>query len=370
MSLFKKKGSGSVVAIDIGSNSYKMVQGKVERNRLVVERVASIKLPEDTYQDGRIYNADLLAENIKNALRDNRFSTNDAILTISSSATVVREVTLPAVKQNDLKEMISYEIQQYLPIELNQYVIQHRVVGDLIEGGTKFTNVLVAALPKEIVESHLNLLELAGLKPVAMDINSNSIEKLFLNRKINNTSIFKEQTSVFLDIGHFQTHLCLYERGIYQFDRLLKMGVNDIDNNIASITGKYLEDAIDIRKNLSNINYAVEDTDEEGRTINAVRTTVDGWMEEIARIFKFYTSRKTLNKIDIIYLYGGGASVNGLDVYLERSLGYKIEYIHSVEGLDTSVFEVQKDGVDLEKNTSDYGGVQAYINALGALIRL
>ncbi len=370
MSLLNKKSSGSIVAIDIGSNSYKIVQGRVERNKLVVERATSSVLPEDTYQDGVIYNGDLLAESIKGTLRDSKFSSSNAVLTISSSATVIREITLPAVKQNDLKDMIGYEIQQYLPIELNQYVIQHRIIGDLIENGTKFTNVLVAALPKDLVESHLNLLQTIGLNPIALDINSNCIEKLFTNRKINNENVFKEQTSVFLDVGHLQTHLSLYERGIYQFDRLLKMGVNDIDNNIASITGKYLEDAVIIRRNLSNINYAVEDTEEEGRVINAARTTVDSWMDEIVRIFKFYTSRRSLNKIDIIYLFGGGASIKGLDVYLERSLGYKVELITDIEGINSAKFELENAGVNLGKDNSDYDEFQAYINALGALIRL
>jgi len=356
-----------MLSIEIASKSVKFIQGTNDKGRISIERAISLPLKEDVYHDGQIFDMDLLAQTIRSGVKDHHFSETNTVITVNSSSSIIREITLPSVKGNDLKEMIAYEIQQYLPIELSQYVIQSRVIGDLVEGGTKFSKILVAAMPKEVVEAHLSLLEMAGLHPFAMDLHANCLGKLLKGRKINSTSSFEEQTVVFVELNNRQVHLSLYENGFYQFDRLLNIGIDDIDNNISSISGKYIDDAIAIRKSLEDINYVVDDLEEKGRIVNAVRTTIDGWIEEINRIFKFYTSRKSLNTIDAVYIYGEGSEIQGLDVYLERSLGLKVEIVTEIEGIQVSS---GKKKLDKDTIGSTMPEIQLYMNAIGALIRL
>jgi len=83
---------------------------------------------------------------------------------------------------------------------------------------------------------------------------------------------------------------------------------------------------------------------------------LDECIDEINKVFKYYTSRNSANKIDQVYLYGGSSQfIDLIDLFAD-----KLE-------LPTKVL-TQFDNLELNiKN--DPGKLSIYVNALGALIR-
>ncbi len=351
----KKK---NLAAIDLGAYSAKILSGFTEGQHISINAAIKIPIPEDSYEDGQIRKPESLRDVLKGSLHENHIIGTPAVCTIESSMCVIREMTLPTVKPKDLKDMISYEIQNYLPIDLSQYVVQSKIMGESTDGTTPMTNVMVAALPKDIVESHLTLLENIGLKPYALDIHANSQCKLLSGaRKVNQGMDTQDKTIAVIDIGHRQINLNIIEKGHYRFNRLLNIGSRDIDAGITNFIGNSKEEARIQKTAILPLSRELSDESEASRIHNLCRTTVDGWLEEIERIFKFYTSRSTGNHIDHIFLTGGGARMNGIDTYIKKNMAVDTEILHTVEGaklVGTST------GLDMSKFT----------NALGAMIRL
>lgn len=348
----------NLAAIDLGAYSAKILSGYTEGTQITINQAIKIPIPEGTYDDGQIRKADTLREVLKGSLHENHIIGVPVVCTIDSSMCVIREMTLPSVKPKDLKDMISYEIQNYLPIDLSQYVVQSKIMGETSEGAIKQTNVMVAALPKDIVEGHLALMENIGLKPYALDIHANSQCKLLAGtRKVNQTVDTRDLTIALIDIGHRQIDLNIIEKGHYRFNRLLSIGSRDIDAGITGFIGNTHEEARIQKTNIPPLVRELIDDSEGARIHNICRTTVDGWLEEIERIFKFYTSRSTGNHLDQIYLTGGGARMNGIDGYFKKVLGIETEVLQTVEGTKLAGSTT---GLDLSKFT----------NALGAMIRL
>lgn len=351
----KKK---SLAAIDLGAYSAKILSGITEGALISLNHAVKIPIPEETYDDGQIRKPDTLREVLKGSLHENRIVGVPTVFTVESSMCVIREMTLPTVKPKDLRDMISYEIQNYLPIDLSQYVVQSKIMGEAMEGSVKQTNVMVAALPKDIVESHLALLESIGLKPYALDIHANSQCKLLDGtRKVNQGLETRDITLAVIDIGHRQINLNIIEKGHYRFNRLLNYGSRDIDASITNFIGNTRDEARIQKTSIPPLSREVSDDTEIARVHNLCRSSVDGWLEEIERIFKFYYSRSTGNKIDHILLTGGGARMNGIDGYIKKSIG-----------IDTEILQVVENA-KLVGATSELD-LSKFTNALGAMIRL
>ena len=87
-----------------------------------------------------------------------------------------------------------------------------------------------------------------------------------------------------------------------------------------------------------------------------VRSQVDIWLIEIQKIFQYYISKTTGNRIEEIYLYGGSSSLRGLGNYFQHILNLPIMII---------------DDIDIIKPTKSLRtfNPRDYINALGGLIR-
>ena len=123
-----KKKDIKCLSIYIGTKYVKCVTGQRINNKLKIDKTFKIKLPDDIYENGHIKNTDEMKSILQKALSDNGVKIKQVICTIESSYAIKREIIVPAVEGEDLSEMVSYEIGQYLPIDINSYVLQYKIM--------------------------------------------------------------------------------------------------------------------------------------------------------------------------------------------------------------------------------------------------
>lgn len=347
-----------LLSFDIGAHSIKILVGKRDKDMILLDKASTVPIPADVYQDGQIQDMQKLKDVIEVTLQTNKIRTKSVVCTLESSSIITREIVLPLVKAQELREMIGYEIQQYLPIELDQYIIQYRLLEELKEGGAKHANILVAALPRLIVEKYLSLLESLNMKPVALDIHSNAVTKLLdTAHQINKGETIANKTIAVIDIGHQQMNVTLIDNGNFKFNRLLNMGGKDIEQNLINFLDISLEQARIKKLEAKDISAGVGDYSDESRMLNIIKSSIDTWIDEIERVFKYHMTRHTGNKIDTIYLYGGSTNQAGIEQYMEEVFNIPTRTIKSISNINTSNI---KGNIDITR----------YINALGAMIRM
>lgn len=303
--------SKEMISIDIGSHTIKLVVGKHLKNGMVeVKEAHSVNTPEGSIEDGKILDFNRLKEALEVLMMEKKSKAKGAIFTVQSTEAITREVTLPLVKPSEMKDMVHMEIYQYFPVNLDEYIVEHKIIHEFMENDIKKANIMVAALPKMIVEEYLQMATELRLKPVAMDINSNAIAKLFLpeNNNIVNDHKTQNKTIAILDIGVSQINLHIISQGIMQFSRI-------IDQN------------------------RMEDMNE--------------FLDEINRYFQFYTSRKTDNQIDSIYIMGGNSKNQGVHKLISESVNIPTFPIIKMSQVKN------EDSIHLAE----------FLNAIGALIR-
>ncbi|WP_034429841.1 type IV pilus assembly protein PilM, partial [Caldisalinibacter kiritimatiensis] len=310
-----------VISVDLGNAYTKIIEGKQIRDTVLVNQAIKIKTPDNSVENGKLINKEKIKNFLNNVIKENKIKSKKVVFTIQSTSVITREMILPYAKPNELENIVKNEVEQYLPIMLDDYVIQFMILDEIKEERNKQLKVQVTALPKYIIEACLDIIKDLKLKPLALDINSNSVSKLFnKGLKINDEKYSNDKTVATIDLGHNYINVNIIKDGKSLFSRVITKGGKDIDIRLANSFNLSLEDAERRKINNYNIDEFEADDITSSMLNEIVNNTIDEWINEIGRVFQYYMSRERNFKIDMIYLYGGSSKLKGLENILAEQL--------------------------------------------------
>ena len=347
----KKKAKAVIckkaISIDVGSENTKVVVGRYHKNKVSIDKAFSFKTPKGSIDDGHINDIDNLAMAINDALDSNNVKNDNVIFTTNSTSIINRTIIIPKVNEDEIESVIKYEVQQYLPINLEDHMIQYNVLGEKVIDGNEKLEVLIVVYPNKMVYSYAELVNKIGGKPYALDLNYNSKRKAYY---VMNPEI--KESILSIDMGAENIALTIIKENELILIKTTKSGGNYLNSKISKVLEISLENAeMQKRENCNLMNR------EEGPLEHVVREVVDSWFDEASRIIKYYKSKNTQNNIDKIYICGGSSNIKGLERYVSTKLNMKVKIVQGNSNIEF------KKGVE-EVNISEY------INAIGALIRL
>ncbi|WP_163248815.1 pilus assembly protein PilM [Clostridium niameyense] len=343
--------------MDLGNNNTKIVSGKIKKNKIYINNLAVIENSKDLISDGKINSYESLFQLLDESLGMYDFKEIEAIITSNSTLIINREIIVPKAEGKELESIIQFEIQQYLPINMEEYILQHKIIENIKEENIEKLRIFVVVYPKILIEDYVKLLDSLDLEPKALDINPNSINKLFKDDiKINEEDYKKDNTIGIIDMGSEQLTISIFSKGQLEFSRIIDRGGKNIDKAISTNFHIKLKDAEKRKKN--HCDLMIENKVEYMEELNyIIKKEITIWIEEILRIINYYKSKKTGNVLDKLYLYGGSSRLKGIDKYISKDLNIAVEKINSMSNI---VFSK-----DVYDNDIDY-----CLNAIGALIRL
>lgn len=316
----------NVLLVELGGGHVKIGLANYKSGVVQVQEAFVLDLPQQTYVDGKILDFEVLRSRIFNTLQDRGIKTKEVYLTLNGSHVITREIVLPDVKDDELDEMITYEIQQYMPINLEQYHIEYKVLERFEEAGHVKIRILVAGVSKEDVESYYKLLLALQLKPLVMDINGNAISKLFkATTSVNQGEPLGEKKIALIDLGRYSLNVTFVENGVMHLSRLIEADENELEP------------------------FGSDEVYENSELLSSLTGRVQ-------RVFQFYASRHSGSKIDHVYLLGGYANNTQLVNHFKSVFEMPVEV---VEKLSTVNLTNKSKMIDLKR----------YLNMLGCLAR-
>lgn len=347
----KKEKKRQVVAFDIGTRNIKIADGMFYKGQMNINKLIKIPIPDGTIVDGAIADEKLLFSKIQKALKIYDINTKDAIITNNSSAIINREMTIPMVQEEELFTVVRFEIQQYLPIDLDDYVLQVSILKERPE--EMKMDVRVIAYPDKIAKGYYDFLKSLDLKPYALDVNYNAVSKLWSNMEaINRVKYSKNYTVAFIDIGANNLDFSICKDGVLKFTRIQKAGGNNIDTVLKQSLGISEEEIVEFKEN--QLSLKSERTEHQNRD---VINEITDWIEKVQKIIQFYKNQNIGANIDKIFLHGGSSKIDGLDEFMTVKLGIETQRIE----------KVTKINMKIKKN--DYE-IEDFVNVIGSMIRL
>ncbi|WP_252234500.1 pilus assembly protein PilM [Clostridium sp. ZS1] len=350
----KKEKKRKVVAFDIGSTNIKIAEGTYYKGILSIENLIDIPTPAEAIIDGNIEKKELLVSILQKALNENGINAKEGICTNNSSLIINREILIPDVKEEELDTVVRYEIQQYLPINLDDYVLQMTKIGEEFSDEGKKLEIRAIAYPEKMAKGYYDLLMALNLKPFALDVNYNALNKLLNHIEvINNHKLNIEESLVFIDMGATSLDVNIYNNGVLKFTRIIKAG------------GKYLDEIL-----YENMNIPIEETEkfksqdidlkeEELEFQNQIIIdTLDEWVDKIEKIIQFYKSKNFDDDINKIFIYGRTSRIKNLEQYITSKIGIETIKIRNIPEI------INDSNIEVDEN------IDNFINVVGSLIRL
>ncbi len=346
----------NIMSIDIGSKNIKVAIGKKGRNNnIVVDELYQILTPEDSFEDGKILNLKLIKESLVQLMKNNKMKTKNTIISIESTKIITREIIIPSVKKQEISSTIRFQLEQYLPVVIDDYIVEYILLEEFEEEGIKKMKFSVTVIPKDVVEEYLDLLKDLKLKPLAMDKHSNAISKLFIkDTEINKEEFKSDETVAVIDMGHKHINVNLIKDGKSLFSRLITKGGNNISMDIANSFNISIEEADSIKTNY-RINDKIDNLKRQ-MIEDIIKSTISDWVNEMNRIFQYYLSRDRKNIINKIYIYGGSSNLENVVQQIEDELNIPTMKLENMSNLK------------LAKNI-EQADVINYLNAISAINR-
>lgn len=311
------KKSNSVIGIDVGSSSLKVVQLRREGGTAVLETYGELAL--GPYAGGEVGQATNLpaakiAECLKDLIREANVTTKSAGISIPFSRSLLTLVELPRRESpEEQKTVIELEARKYIPVPVSEVQLDWFVIPDALpEGATLPPKVQVL-----LVAVHND--ELALLEGV---VRQTELLTSFYEIEIFSTirSVVDEPVKpvLVLDIGASATKVYVVEHGVVALSHNIPRGGQDVTRTIATSSGITIGNAEVLKKTHG---FADGEGTYDRRSIELVFSRI---FEEAKRAATQYETSKG-KQIASLVLTGGGGVTRDLGTYAKTFFSIPVQ---------------------------------------------
>ena len=305
-------GEQNLIGLDISSSAVKLLELSRRGEKFHVETYAVEPLPANAVNDKQISDPKVVGEVVARAVSRAGTRTKHAAVAVAGAAVISKVIQLPrTLSEDDMEEQIKVEADQYIPYPAEEVNLDFEIIGD--SDKTKDTvDVLLAACRKEQVEQRCAAIEIAGLKPKVVDIETYALENAcqFLQHQMPDRGAHK--TIAIVDIGASTTSVLILHDMKTVYTRDQSFGGRQLTEDIMRHYGMSLDEAGKAKKfgNLPD-DYQSE----------VLSHFIADMAQQIERSLQFFFSAASqYSSIDQILLAGGCAHIAGIDVAIQERL--------------------------------------------------
>lgn len=124
-----------------------------------------------------------MAQYIKSELGEHKKYCKNVNFNIQNEEIITRNIDILNIKnKKDIIKMIEFEITQFIPININEYLIKYKKV----DSNKDIIKVQVILFPKYIIKIFKKISKLLNLKPKEININFDILQKMISLDLVNN----------------------------------------------------------------------------------------------------------------------------------------------------------------------------------------
>jgi type IV pilus assembly protein PilM len=291
------------IGIDMGTRSVKMVQFDAARTR--IHDAARWDLPHEPATKPERHD-ERLVEAIRHAREGHAFRGHDAILCLGASNLFVQNLRVPVATGDELTKIVHFEAAGRLPFASEDAEIQYIDADDVRQGDTVRREVILLACYRPALDRMLAVAEQAGLRPVAVDVESAAMLRCYgcQARRDND----QQRRVMLVNVGASNTMVVIARGASTMFVKYLDVGGRHFDESVARHLKMTTADAAALRRH--NADRRVEDRDPEiARSVDeSVRPVLDKLTHELSLCLRYYSVTFRGQPLSQIILSGGEAT--------------------------------------------------------------
>lgn len=311
--------------LDISEDDIKFVMLESSKHGFKLISYGEIPLKKGVIEKGEIKDQKKLSaamKKIPQAAKGGKVNTPYAAVSLPEEHAFLNVIQLPRMEESAVGEAVRFEAENHVPYPLDTVYLDHAVIPSDAPPDNHM-DVLLASLPRDVVDPYLETLDGAGIVPIALEV-----ESLALSRSLVPGEKTKEPVMI-LDIGSFKTSVSVFAGSSTRFTTSIPVASAQFTSAISKTLGITEKKAEKMK-----IEYGVADRDsKEGREVfDALVPSLTDFVEQVKKYVDYYSShaehqhlKKGGANIDKIMICGGGSLLKGLPAFLTQSLRVNTE---------------------------------------------
>lgn len=339
------RGSGSqskdsILAVDFGSSSAKVLQLRKDKGRIVLETYGELSTgPYVGMSVGQAVNlgSEKMSEVLTDLFREANITCKTGAMAIPLRSSLLISLDIPNLNKEDLATAVPNEARRFIPVPVSEVMLDWWVIPEREDispafdnnqtpvAGRKSQEVLIAAIHKDTVNIYQDLAKRLGLSVNIYEIETFSSIRSTLTNDLSAT--------VIVDFGAGTTKVAVIDYGVVRVSHTINKGSQDISVALSKSLNVSFEKAEEIKRKIG----LVEKVTAEGEVGSIISPIVEYIFSEINRVIIGYQKKHTV-AIEKVVLLGGGSQLKGLLELAKKSLEMPVSFGTPFDKMETPAF--------------------------------
>ena len=302
-----------IVGLDIGTSAVRAALLQSGKGMPVLKRYGEVALPPGAVDGGEVIEPEVVQEAIAQLWKRAKLPKKNVVLGLANQRIIVRPVDVPSLSDEALKESLATHVADFIPMPVAEAVLDFLPLGGALEedqaeedddgGRTLGTRpILVVAAQRQMVDELLAVVEQAGLKVIALDLQAFALVRAVYGARIP----LGEPPEAIVSIGAGLTQVVITKDGEAVFFRLVPFGGNEFTEALMDGLRIDRDEAEELKRRVGV--HAGDATDGDGESVedqarDILTETANRLIDEIRGSLEFFGSTQ-----------GDGGSVSELKI--------------------------------------------------------
>jgi len=315
--------SKSIVGVDIGTFSIKVVEVSLNKKKYNLENYGEILAASIGGHSFRAFDKSSLllsisqiSQAIKALLEEAEIKTKKAVFSLPDFSTFFTNFSLPPMSNKELTQAVEFEAKRYVPVPLKDLILDWKIVNEgRDKNGEEKLDIVLAAVPRTIVEQYKEIAKRAGLDLISLEAEMFGLVNIYKDEK--------EPVAV-LDIGSQSTTVNIIDNSILKFSYSFDVAGNQFTKELSQVLD------VDIVKAEENkVKHGISEEENEkvfnGKSTKEILSHyIDRIVNESVIVFNNF-EKSNGRQISKVFLVGGSSLLPGLMTYFEEKTRKRTE---------------------------------------------
>lgn len=310
--------------LDISDLSLKIAYLEPKNKGFRLRAFGQGELAEGIIEGGEIRKEEQLVEAIQRTfkqLKGKKIHTKYVVAALPEEKAFVQVIQLPRMSNEELSSAIRFQAESFIPYPIDTVYLDFAVITPFRDH-VEHLDVLVASLPRQVVDSYVFVLKKAGLIPAVLEIDAIALCRAVIAHGVSPVPL------LLVDIGQRRSKVSIFSGYSLRFTTSLALSSQDFTQAVARTLHVDEEKAEEFKHQYGL--YAPEDA--LGKEVfDAMVPVAADFIEQIGKYTEYYETHvphqhlgKEPKQIEKIVLCGGGANLKGFPEFLMRALKVQV----------------------------------------------
>ena len=316
---FKRRGTAPI-GVDVGTRFVKMVQFSGDRSRVLA--AGRWEIPPPPAKESFPEQAARIAETLRRGLRERPFLGRDVVLCLNDKQLVLQNVRVPKAGGPDLDRAVAQEIAGRVPFPVEETELRYVESVDVRQGDTLVREVIVFACHRPVLAQLLEMIELAELRPVAVDVEPAALARNYAAQCRRGEDL--KQRALVVHVGFARSAAVITQGDEMLFVKYIDVGGTHFDAAVARHLNMEPSEAASLRRSHGDRRSDLQDPEVVRSVTDATRPIIERLAQELAMCVRYHSVTFRGQPLTRCIL-GGGEASNQLAESLTKLLNLPCE---------------------------------------------